>query len=57
VLFVRGSKKLIYFKKGCMPSMGQIMPHNITIGRKEPIATYVALLSLSQKQAITNPEN
>lgn len=40
-----------------MPSIGQMIPHNITIGRKEPIATYVALLSLSQKQAMTNPKN
>lgn len=35
--------------------MGQIIPHSITIGKKLPIAMYVADLSLSTEQETTKP--
>lgn len=54
---VNGKKNAMYFKPGYMPSIGQIIPHNITIGRKLPIAMYVAVRSLSQADDTTNPEN
>lgn len=54
---VSGKKKDTILKIGYIPSIGQIIPHNITIGKKLPMAIYVALLSLSQEQATTNPEN
>lgn len=38
-----------------MASMGQMMPHSITMGRKLPNARYVAERSLSQTQDTTNP--
>lgn len=39
-----------------MPSIGQIIPHSITIGKKLPIAMYVALRSFSQEHETTKPK-
>ncbi len=36
--------------------MGHMMPHNITIGKKLPIAIYVAVRSLSQAELTTKPK-
>lgn len=33
-----------------------MMPQSITMGKNDPIAKYVAVLSFSQKQAMTNPK-
>lgn len=38
-----------------MPSMGQMMPHSMTMGRKLPIAMYVAVRSFSQAEDTTKP--
>ena len=38
VLLVNGRKKLMNFSPGCIPSIGQIIPHSITSGKKDPIA-------------------
>lgn len=35
---VSGKKTEKIFTTGCIPSMGQMMPHSITIGRKLPMA-------------------
>lgn len=53
---VSGKKYAMNFKPGYMPSIGQIMPHNITIGRKLPIAMYVAVRSFSHADDTTKPE-
>lgn len=36
--FVNGKSRAMYFKPGYMPSIGQMMPHNMTIGKKLPMA-------------------
>lgn len=36
--FVSGKKSAGNFRNGCMPSIGQIIPHRSTHGRKEPRA-------------------
>lgn len=41
--------------RGCIPSMGQMIPHNMTIGKKLPIAMYVADRSLSTEHETTKP--
>lgn len=53
--FVNGKKNAMYFKPGYIPSMGQMIPHNITIGKKLPIAMYVAVRSLSHADDTTKP--
>lgn len=35
---VNGKNKAGNLRNGCIPSMGQMIPHNITIGKNEPIA-------------------
>lgn len=35
---VRGKKKAGALRRGCMPSMGQIIPQSIMSGKKEPKA-------------------
>lgn len=52
---VRGKKNAMYFKPGYIPSMGQMMPHNMTMGKKLPIAIYVAVRSLSHADDTTKP--
>lgn len=52
---VNGKKKATYFKPGYIPSIGQIIPHSITIGKKLPIAIYVAVRSLSHADETTKP--
>lgn len=54
---VSGKNKAMYFRPGYMPSMGQMMPHNMTIGKKLPMAIYVAVRSFSQADETTNPAN
>lgn len=53
--FVRGKKRAKALRSGCIPSIGQMIPHNRIKGRKEPNAKYVALRSLSTAQEITKP--
>lgn len=52
---VNGKKNATNFKPGYIPSIGQIIPHSITIGKKLPIAMYVAVRSLSHADETTNP--
>lgn len=53
---VRGRKRAGALSSGCMPSIGQMMPHNMMSGRKDPKAMYVAERSLSTAQEITKPK-
>lgn len=53
---VRGKNKAGAFRNGCMPSIGQMIPHSMISGKKEPSAMYVAERSLSTAQEITNPK-
>jgi hypothetical protein len=53
--FVNGKNADKGLSHGCIPSMGQIIPHNITMGKKLPIAIYVADLSLSTEHETTKP--
>mgnify|MGYP005984914943 FL=1 len=55
--FVKGKINVIILRTLCIPSMGQTIPHNITRGKKLPIAIYVADLSFSQLHATTNPKH
>lgn len=52
---VNGKNLEKYRGSQCIPSTGQMIPHNITIGRKLPMARYVAFLSLSTSVDITKP--
>lgn len=52
---VNGKKVVPNRGSQCIPSTGQIIPHNMTIGRKLPIARYVAERSLSTTHDITKP--
>lgn len=52
---VRGKKMAGALSNGCMPSMGQMIPHSIISGKNEPNAKYVALRSLSTAHEITKP--
>lgn len=36
--------------------MGQMIPQSNTIGKNDPRAMYVAVLSVSHRQETTNPE-
>lgn len=54
---VRGKKRAGALRKGCMPSMGQMMPHSMMSGKNEPRAKYVADRSLSTAHEITKPKN
>lgn len=54
--FVSGKKSASTLRTGCMPSIGQIMPHSSTHGKNDPNAIYVAERSLSTAHEITNPE-
>lgn len=36
---VNGKNRVMNCNAGYMPSIGQMIPHNITIGKKEPNAT------------------
>lgn len=42
--------------KVTLPSIGQIIPHNSTIGKNDPKAKYVAVLSVSQRHDTTKPD-
>lgn len=54
---VRGKKRAGALSQGCMPSMGQMIPHNMMSGKKEPSAMYVADRSLSTAHEMTKPKN
>ena len=55
--FVSGKKSAGTLSNGCIPSIGQIIPHSSTHGKNDPNAIYVAERSLSTAHEITNPEN
>lgn len=52
---VSGKNTETILRAGCMPSMGQMIPHSMTMGKKLPIAIYVADRSLSTEQETTKP--
>lgn len=53
---VSGKNRAGAFRRGCIPSMGQMMPHSMMSGKNEPRAMYVALRSLSTAQEMTKPK-
>lgn len=54
--FVSGKKKAKALRTGCIPSIGQMIPHSNISGKNDPRARYVALRSLSTAQEMTKPK-